>query len=72
MAVELVKRPDCWTGTTEIAYPRFEAWQSNDDIDNCWCLNIRRSAGQEPITVRKLQSLGAAVEFIKGFLCAPN
>ncbi len=68
MAIESVKRPDCWTGTTEITYPKFEAWQSNNDIDNCWCLDIIRRAGQEPITVLKLQSLGATVEFMKGFL----
>ena len=67
-SIESLKRPDHSTEATEITHPSFEVWQSNTSIDNCWCLNISRSPGQEPITVRGLQNLRGTVEFIKGFL----
>ena len=67
-SMESLKGPDHSTGTTEITHPSFEVWQSNTPIDNCWCLNISQSPGQEPIAVRGLQNLRSTVEFIKGFL----
>jgi hypothetical protein len=67
-SMKWLKRPDNSTGTTEITDPSFEVWQSNTPIHNCWCLNISRSPGQEPIIVRGLQNLGGTLEFTKGFL----
>jgi hypothetical protein len=67
-SMEWLKRSDHTTETTEITDPSFEVWQSNAPTDNCWCLNISRSTGQEPIAVRGLQNLRDTVEFIKGFL----
>jgi len=70
MTIEWQRNSDYWIGTTEVTYPRFEAWQSNNAVGSCWCLNIRRSAGREPIKVRALQSSTAVVEFVEGFLKA--
>ncbi len=66
-SMELLKKLDHSTGTTEITHPTFEVRKSNTPIDNC-CLNISRSPGQEPISIRGLQNLRGTVEFIKGFL----
>lgn len=63
---------DHWTGTEEIDYPHFDVWQSHNPADNCWCLNIKLSAEQEPIEVRGLHSLGAAEECVEGVLEASD
>jgi hypothetical protein len=58
--------------TTETDYPRFEAWQPDDSKGNCWCLNIRQSADQDPIEIRELPSLGAVEKLVEGFLEESN
>ena len=68
MAIKWQKTTDYWLGTAKAPYPRFEAWQSNDAVDNCWCLNNIRDAGQEPVQIREIQDSGALVEFVEGFL----
>lgn len=68
MTIEWQRNPDNWIGTTEINYPRFEAWQSDNPVNNCWCLNVTRSAGQEPIRVRELPSSRAVETFVEGFM----
>jgi hypothetical protein len=49
--------------------PRFEACQPHSPVDNCWCLNIKRSAADEdPIKVLALPNPDAVEEFVKGWL----
>jgi hypothetical protein len=67
MITECQRNADYWTGTEEIDYPHFDAWQSDNPADNCWCLNISLSADQEPIEVRGLHSPRAVEEFAAGF-----
>jgi len=54
-------------GMAKINYPLFEAWRSDNLIDNCLCLNIRLGVDQEPILVQGLQSQKDVEEFVKGF-----
>jgi hypothetical protein len=68
MAIKWQKTTDYWLGTTKAPYPRFEAWQSNDAVSNCWCLNVIRGAGQEPVEIRKIQNSRALADFVEGFL----
>ncbi len=72
MAIKWQEKPDCWLGATDASYPRFEAWQSNDAADNCWCLNIIQGADQEPVEIREIQNAGALAEFVEGFLAEWN
>ena len=68
MAIKWQKKTDCWLGTTKVPYPRFEACQSNDAVDSCWCLNIIGGDGQEPLEIRGIQDSRALAEFVEGFL----
>jgi hypothetical protein len=70
MTLEWQWNANGWIGTTEINYPQFEAWQSEDSVDNCWCLNIKQKADQEPIKVGEFRSSLAIEEFVEGFLKA--
>ncbi len=50
-------------------YPRFEAWQPRNPVDDCWCLTVKRSASdQDPIRVLALPSPEAVEEFVEGWL----
>ena len=68
MAIKWQEKPDCWLGTTKTPYPRFEAWQSKNAVDNCWCLNIIQGTDQEPVEIREIQNSRAVAEFVEGFL----
>jgi len=70
MAIAWQRNANGWIGTTGINYPRFEAWQSEESVDNCWCLNIKQNPGQEPIEVGAFQSSLAIEEFVEGYLQA--
>ena len=68
MAIKWQERTDYWLGVTKAPYPRFEAWQSDDVADNCWCLKIIRGADLEPVEIREIHGAGALAEFAEGFL----
>ncbi len=68
MAIKWHEKPDYWLGTTKTPYPRFEAWQSNDTVDNRWCLNVIQGADQEPVEIRGIQNSRALAGFVEGFL----
>jgi hypothetical protein len=68
MAIKWQEKPDYWLGATKAPYPRFEAWQSNDAVDNGWCLNIIRGADLEPVEIREIQNSRALAAFAEGFL----
>ena len=68
MAIKWQEKPDYWLAATKAPYPRFEAWQSNDAANSCWCLNITQGADQEPVEIRQIQSSRALAEFVEGFL----
>ena len=53
---------------TESDYPQFEVWQPSGSPARSWSLNIKRNAGQKPIEIRELPSLGAVKKLIQGFL----
>ncbi|MHC4299472.1 MAG: hypothetical protein ACYS7Y_19515 [Planctomycetota bacterium] len=57
-----------WIGLAEASYPRFEAWRSDDPVDDRWCLNMTRAPGARPVKVRQLESLTAAKRFADGLL----
>lgn len=57
-----------WIGLAEADYPRFEAWRSDDPVDDRWCLNMTRAPGARPLKVRRLESLTAAKRFADGLL----
>lgn len=57
-----------WIGLAEADYPRFEAWRSDDPVDDRWCLNMTRAPGARPVKVRQLESLTAAKKFADGLL----
>ena len=68
MAIKWQAKSDYWLGATEAPYPRFEAWQSNDAANNCWCLKIFRDADLGPVEIREIQDTRAVAAFAKGFL----
>ena len=68
MAIKWQEKPDYWLGATEAPYPKFEAWQSTDAVDNRWCLKIIRGAGFEPIEISDIEYAEALAEFAEGFL----
>lgn len=68
MTIEWEKNASSWIGTAKTDYPRFEAWRSDNPVDNRWCLNITRGQYVKPIEVRELQSLEAAKQFAEGAL----
>ncbi len=58
----------CWHGAPKTVFPRFEAWRTNEPVEDPWCLNMIKSPNARPIKVRHLQSLDAAKEFARGLL----
>ena len=68
MMIEWEENTYCWIGTSETVFPRFEAWRSDESVDDPWCLNMVRSSNAKPIRVCHLQSLDAAREFAEGLL----
>ncbi len=46
----------------------FGIYAKSDAVDSCWCLNIIRGDGQEPLEIREIQDSRALVEFVEGFL----
>ena len=68
MAVEWQRNAEDQLGAADSHYPQFEAWQTDNPVDNCWCLSIKRSADQKPIKVRDLQSPETVEKFVRGFL----
>jgi hypothetical protein len=72
MTVDWQSNADDRIATAENQYLQFKAWQSDNPVDNCWCLDIWQNADQEPIKVCALQSLKAVGEFVRGFLKDSN
>ena len=70
MGIAWQRNADSWIGTAKGNYPQFEAWQSDDPVYSCWCLNIRLGADQEPIKVGDFRSPDAVAAFVQGFLKA--
>ncbi len=68
MAIKWQEKSDYWLGATETPYPRFEAWQSDDAGDTCWCLKIFRAADLEPVEISAIQDTRAVAAFAEGFL----
>jgi len=69
MIIKWQMSADGQTKAVDDHYPRFEAWQPHNPVDNCWCLSIKRNAGDEdPIKVLALPSPEAVEELVAGFL----
>ena len=69
MKIRWQRNADAQAEAAENYYPRFEAWQPHNPVDNNWCLNIMRSAGdKEPTKVLALPSPEAVEEFVRGWL----
>ena len=69
MIVEWQRNTNDQAEATKIHYPRFEAWQPGNPVDDRWHLTIKRSAtDQEPIKVRELPNPEAVEEFVAGFV----
>jgi len=69
MIVEWQRNTNDQTEGAKIHYPRFEAWQPVNPVDDRWLLTIQWSAtDQEPIKVRELPDPEAVEEFVAGFL----
>lgn len=66
--IEWDKKAHCWTKTTKMDYPRFEAWSSNGPIGDQWCLRIILKPGERPIEVSRLRSLNEAERFTEGMV----
>jgi len=57
-----------WHGAPKTAFPRFEAWRSEEYAEDPWCLDMFRSPNAKAIKVRHLESLDAAKAFAQGLL----
>ena len=68
MKIKWQEKAHCWYGTPRGAFPRFEAWRSDEAGSDPWCLNMVKSPNARPIKVRNLQSLDAAKAFARGLL----
>ncbi|MFC1792530.1 hypothetical protein ACFL3Q_02970 [Planctomycetota bacterium] len=68
MNVEWGKNARCWTRTTGMGYPRFEAWNSNDTVDGQWSLRIILNPGERPIEVSRLRSFDEVEQLAEGML----
>ena len=72
MTVYWQSNTDDRISTTENHTLKFKAWQSDNPVDNGWCLNIWQNAAEAPIKICALQSLNAVGEFVAGFLKQSN
>ena len=68
MKIKWQEKAHCWYGMPKTAFPRFEAWRSDEAGSDPWCLNMVKSPNTRPIKVRNLQSLDAAKAFARGLL----
>jgi len=68
MKIQWQQDDHCWHGTLKTAFPRFEAWRSDESVEDPWCLDMIKNPTARPIKVRYLQSLNAAREFAEGLL----
>lgn len=68
MKIRWQENARCWRGAPKTVFPRFEAWRSDESVEDPWCLNMVKSPNARPIKVRHLQSLDAAKAFAQGLL----
>jgi len=68
MSIKWNENPRFWRGRGRMAFPRFEAWRSDEYAEGRWCLDMFERPFARPITVRRLPSLEAAKEFAEGLL----
>ncbi|MHC4167671.1 MAG: hypothetical protein ACYSWQ_11985 [Planctomycetota bacterium] len=68
MKIKWEENSRCWYGAPKTVFPQFEAWRSDESVEDLWCLSMVKSPNARPIRVRGLQSLKAAKEFARGLL----